>query len=272
MHNLTSSNFTILARVPPVQPHYPVRNTQPVPAFPQTSNDDDRELWAACYPPGSFFVITNQSSFDNLPEYRQWQAHTHQRPVTTGLGSVSDPMQAEKSVNRPGAPPFDVHTVFIPYFEESTTPSPQPTASAIAAAPVAMHSWPQHRASVPSVHTQVSPLTAEFNGLMQLPVVPSQYPVTEHMNDFIQQYHYPPQMPLQHPGLNVTMPQEDALPSGFHQAQSAPVHSAGTQYWQGTSSQRPRLGPRSGSLLEELMGGGQMGRGYWHTKPRDENG
>ena len=253
------ANLAMIGRARRIPAEQALANLQSLPVFPHTSNDEEREAWAAHYPAGSFWVLTTRSTYDNLPEYRLWQSTAQRRAASLPANSTSDFLQAQSSAARPRPPPIEASTVFIPYFEE--TDSPSPGSSLTPAESLSLAPWSQTPADMPFIQPEVSPLATEFSGLMhhQQPqhFAYSSLPYRAPDEQYVLHGGATSLMPTQQPTLNVSIPQQLAFGRDQMVYHSAPVQASGGQFWSvPPPTQRRDMGSRTGSLLEELMGSG----------------
>ena len=229
-------------------------NTQALPTFPHTSQDDEREAWAVSHPAGYFFVITTRYSFDRLPEYRQWQADSSRRAASLPSTASIDFRQARSSTSRALPPALDARSVFVPYFEETTSPSPQPQPPPISThphfAPISMSRT--HHTSVSPATQQVSPLDSQFSGLMHS-MTTQQYPYEQLPFQFTQPA-FADHMAGFNSGFTISVPPPSSYTSHF-EPQSAPALGPVGGFWSDMNPhQRPEMGPRSRSFYEDMIG------------------
>lgn len=226
--------------------------------FAQTSNDEDREFWATQYQPGSFWVLTNRSTYDQLPEYRQWQATAPRRAASVPASTGPEFFQAQSSTVRPILRTNDVFSIFIPYFDESGSSSPQTPAPLAELPSLSALTWQQTQARMTYMQRAVSPVPTEFGGLSHQPPTPPpqlQCGCGEPSHRAGHELFTSAGDHFHHSSLSLAIPQQIPYTQGHGGIHSAPVQASGTQPWSFPPSERPDMGSRTGSFLEDLICG-----------------
>ena len=274
----TDSLYT--ASAPALFPDPLLSSSPAIVPFSHTVKDEDREIWAASYPSGTFFVITNRSSYDHLPEYRQWQASAHTRAVSMPSLTTEGLRQAQSSVIRTAPPVLDSQSVFVPYFEETISPSPQSlsvsTQSDTSGLP---NQWVQHASLYQAPAPQTSPMHSGFPALLNGHIgtqqdfggagagghSPFRFGSGQYQSDLT---------PFQ-PALSIDIPQQQQYAAHMEAIRSAPIpgqHGSSASFWPSLPPQRPFVDERPRTYTGEFIhatsagyGGGGHSTGAYFT-------